>query len=278
MKLLRNSYGKARVRVMKVTRRGRRHSVKELTVSVTLQGRFADSYTRDDNRLVVATDTMKNTVNILAQQFLGEETEEFGVKLAAHFLKIYRQVEQVVIRLDERRWERISVKGRPHLHSFVEQGPACAFAEVTATRNATVIESGVEGLLVLKTTESGFEGYVKDKYTTLRETKDRLFCTQINAVWTYMSRPAAYSKANQKIIDALLVEFASAYSPSVQATLFQMGKAALKAVPAISKISLALPNKHCLPIDLSPFGEANRKELFVPTDEPHGQIDGTVAR
>src|SRR5271167_2628823 len=158
MKLLGNSYGKARVRVMKVTRRGRRHSVKELTVSVTLHGRFAASYTHDDNRLVVATDTMKNTVNILAQRFLGGESEPFGLKLGEHFLKTYRQVEQVVIRLDERRWERIHRRGRPHPHAFYEQDAARLFAEVTATRKAAIVQAGIEGLLVLKTTESGFEG------------------------------------------------------------------------------------------------------------------------
>jgi urate oxidase len=278
MKLLRNSYGKARVRVMKVTRRGRRHSVKELTVSIMLQGRFAACYTDDDNRLVVATDTMKNTVNLLAHRFLGVETEEFGMALGDHFLKTYRQVEQIVIRLEERRWERIDWRGRPHPHAFVEQGAARSFAEVTAMRKAMVVQSGIEDLLVLKTTESGFEGYVKDKFTTLRETRDRLLCTRVNAVWTYAGRPASYSRVNKHIINALLEEFASAYSPSVQATLFQMGKAALKAAREISKITLALPNQHCLPIDLSPFGAANRNELFVPTDEPHGQIEGTVVR
>jgi urate oxidase len=278
MKLLRNSYGKVRVRVMKVTRRGRRHFVKDLAASVMLQGRFAASYTHADNRLVVATDTMKNTVNVLAQRCLRGETEEFGVALGDHFLKTYRQVEQVVIRLEERRWERIGLRGRPQPHAFIEQGASRPFVEVTATRKVTVVQSGIQDLLVLKTTESGFEGYVKDEFTTLRETKDRLLCTQVNAAWTYATRPAMYSRINKRIIDALLEEFASAYSPSVQATLFRMGKAALETASEISRISLALPNKHCLPIDLSRLGAANRNELFLPTDEPHGQIEGTVMR
>jgi urate oxidase len=278
MKLLRNSYGKARVRVMKVLRRGRRHSVKELAVAVTLQGRFAASYTRADNRLVVATDTMKNTINLLAQRVLGGETEAFGVALGDHFLKTYRQVERVALRLEERLWDRMDLRGRPHPHAFLAQNAARPFVEVTATRKATVVRSGIEGLIVLKTTESGFEGYVKDKFTTLRETRDRLLCTQVNAVWTFAARPAAYARVNKHIVAALLKEFASTYSPSVQATLFLMGKAALKAAPEISQISLALPNKHCLPIDLSPLGAVNRNDLFVPTDEPYGQIEGTVAR
>jgi urate oxidase len=278
MKLLRNSYGKARVRVLKVIRRGRRHSVKELEISVMLQGRFAASYAGGDNRLVVATDTMKNTVNLLARRCLGAETEAFGLALSGHFLETYRQVEQIAVRLSERCWERIAAGRRPHPHSFVEQGAVRPFAEVTATRKSTVVQSGIEDLLVLKTAGSGFEGFVKNPFTTLRDTGDRLLRTRVNARWTHATRPASYSRVNRRIVDSLLQAFASAHSPSVQSTLFHMGEAALKAAPGISKISLALPNQHCLLIDLSPFDVANRNELFVPTEEPHGQIEGTVAR
>ncbi|HWD20627.1 MAG TPA: urate oxidase [Verrucomicrobiae bacterium] len=278
MKLLDHSYGKARVRVMKVIRRGAQHSVKELDVTIMLQGQFAASYTRADNRLVVATDTMKNTVNVLAHRLLGAETEPFGLALAEYFLKSHRQIAQVNIRLTERAWERINVHGRAHAHSFTASNGARAFAEVTATRRAAEVQSGIEDLLVLKTTASEFKGFARDAFTTLRETDDRVFCTKINAAWTYAKLPSSYARPNQKIVEALLKVFATTHSPSVQVTLFQMGEAALKAVAGISKISLALPNKHCLLIDLAPFGVVNRQELFVPTDEPHGQIEGTVAR
>jgi urate oxidase len=278
MKLLRNSYGKARVRVMKVTRQGNHHSVKELDVSVMLEGRFAASYTGSDNRLVIATDSMKNTVNVLAQKFLGADAEEFGVKLAEHFLKTYRHVDKTMIRLRERCWQRMTPRGRPHLHSFTGQETSRPVAEITATRKGTEVKSGIENLLVLKTTASGFEGFLRDEFTTLRETGDRLLCTKVNAVWTYAKKPSSYAKANGRILEALLEEFSAKYSPSVQVTLYEMGKAALKSVPQISQISLAMPNQHCLPIDLSPFGISTRNELFVPTDEPHGQIEGTVVR
>jgi urate oxidase len=57
-----------------------------------------------------------------------------------------------------------------------------------------------------------------------------------------------------------------------------MGEAALAASPEISKIDLAMPNKHCLLINLAPFGLENKNELFVPTDEPHGDIQASVMR
>ena len=119
---------------------------------------------------------------------------------------------------------------------------------------------------------------MKDKFTTLPETKDRIFATQLRAQWEYALQPSVYSETNARILDSMLEVFATNYSPSVQVTLFQMGEAALKAVAEISKIHLAMPNKHCLTINLGAFGIENRNELFVPTDEPHGQIEGTIAR
>ena len=150
---------------------------------------------------------------------------------------------------------------------------------MTGSREEITVQSGITDLLILKTTQSGFEGYdVRDKFTTLPETKDRIFATQLRATWFYTRQPAAYSQTNARILESMLEIFATTYSPSVQVTLFQMGEAALKAVPEISKINLAMPNKHCLLINLAPFGLENHNELFLPTDDPHGQIEGTITR
>ena len=278
MKLVHHHYGKAKVRVMKVTRAGAQHSLKELEVSVMLRGDFNASYTSADNRLVVTTDTMKNTVYALAREKLGAETEDFGLALGEHFLKTYPQVEQADIGLSERGWERMTVGAEPHPHAFLQRSAARAFARVACMRGESNVESGIEDLLILKTTGSGFEGFAQGKFTTLPPTKDRIMATKLKATWAYEKRPAKYSATNGAILEAMLAVFAQNYSPSVQATLFQMGEAALAAAPEISKVSLIMPNKHCLLVNLAPFGIENPNEIFVPTDEPHGQIEGTVSR
>ena len=158
MKLTQHHYGKAKVRVMKVTRAGAEHSLKELEVSVMLRGDFDASYTRAENRLVVPTDTMKNTVYALAREKLGAETEDFGLVLGEHFLKTYPQVEQADIGLSERGWERMAVGATPHAHAFVQKDTARTFAQVACSRGGSSVESGIEDLLILKTTGSGFEG------------------------------------------------------------------------------------------------------------------------
>jgi urate oxidase len=278
MRLIHQNYGKARVRILKVLRAGKKHSVKELDVQVMLQGDFDAVYTKGDNRFVVATDSMKNTVNVLAKQKLGFETETFGVLLGEHFLKTYRHVSRVEVTLIEHCWNRIPVHGKPHAHSFAEKSAAKPCAKIIVTREQTAVESGIEDLLIMKTAASGFENFLRDEFTTLPETGDRIFATKLKAVWLYSRKPKSYSATNTKILDVMLAVFAKNYSVSVQATIFQMGEAALKIAPEISKISIAMPNKHCLLINLSPFGLKNQNELFVPTEEPHGQIEATISR
>jgi urate oxidase len=278
MKLIHSNYGKARVRIMKVARSGARHSLKELEVAISLQGDFEASYTRADNRLVVATDSMKNIVNVLAKEKLGAENEDFGLVLGEHFLKSYPQVGRVEITLTEQLWERLPPGGKSHAHAFRLNGAARFTAKIVCSRQERTVESGVEGLTILKTTGSGFENFVRDQFTTLPETSDRILATELKSVWTYQKKPKRYSTTNQKILDTMLKVFADHYSASAQATLFQMGQAALKAVPEISKVFIAMPNQHCLLINLTPFGHENKNELFVPTSEPHGQIEGTVSR
>ncbi len=276
-KLTSHRYGKARVRVLKVFRKNAVHEIKEIEVAVLLGGDFASSYTSGDNSKVVPTDTIKNTVNVLAQQHLGDEIEPFAILLGEHFLK-YPQVAQAEIEISERDWRRLQIGGKPHPHSFENGSSARMFTRVVFTRQSRRLQSGIRDLLILKSTGSGFEGYVRDKFTILAETSDRILATSFSGVWEFSKLPEEYRQTNQKIVSAMLKVFAENYSPSAQTTLFQMGEAALAACPEISQIDLAMPNKHCLLIDLSPFGLENRNEIFLPIDEPHGQIEACVTR
>jgi urate oxidase len=277
-KLAGHRYGKARVRVMKILREGPVHTLKDLEVAAFLKGDFASSYTSGDNTKVVATDTMKNTINVFAKQHLGHEIERFALILAEHFLTRYEQVHEAEIQVSERRWERLTVDGKPHPHSFAAGGEGRMFTQVACSDAAKTVRSGIRNLVILKSTGSAFENYPKDEFTTLPETADRILATSFSATWTFKDQPDHYGRANEAILSAILKVFANNYSPSAQTTLFQMGEAALAACPEISKLDLAMPNKHCLLINLAPFGLENKNEVFVPTDEPHGDIKATVTR
>ncbi|RTL96108.1 urate oxidase [Ancylobacter aquaticus] len=278
MPLISNSYGKGRVRIMRVGRDSARHEVRELSVQAMLTGDFTAAYTQGDNRQVIATDSIKNIVNIVARDHVGAENEVFAGALAQYFLDRYPHVTGVDISASETKWRRIEVEGAPHDHAFVLEGNGKATVTLAATREGTRLASGVDGFTFLKTTQSGWEDYWFDEATTLKPTADRLFATAMEAQWLWSGVPASYEAANAAVLAAALKVFATTYSPGVQATLYEMGEAVLAAVPEVAEISMACPNKHYLPIDLSPFGRAFDGQVFTPTDEPHGQIVCTVGR
>ena len=278
MPLLSNTYGKGRVRVMRVKRDTKRHEVRELTLKAMMEGGFAAAFTVADNSQVVSTDTIKNIVNIVARENVGAANEAFCGAVARRLLDAYPQAERAIVAALETKWVRLAVGGTPHPHGFVLDNNGKPFAEVSATRQAVSTRSGIEGFTFLKSTGSGWENFFLDEYTTLAPTDDRICSTSMNAYWSWSAEPKDYVTSNKTILDSMMGVFAGTYSNSVQDSLFRMGEAALSAVPEIAEISLACPNKHYIPINLKPFGIDNDNQVFVPTDEPHGQIECTVGR
>ena len=277
-RLAANNYGKSRVRLFRVRRWGGRHHVADLTVDVALEGSYQAVHLEGDNATVLPTDTMRNTVYALAKERAVTPVEEFGRRLAWHFLNATEHADRVRIRIAEHGWNRIDVNRRPHEHSFVRGSAERRMAYVSGTRSDVRFQAGIEDLEVLKTTRSAFEGYIKNHFTTLPETKDRIFATVVSARWTYATEPVEWDEAFASVRTAMLETFAGHDSKSVQQTLYAMGAAAIEAVPEMSEIRLSLPNRHHLLFDLSRFGMDNPNEVFVPTTEPYGLIEATVVR
>jgi urate oxidase len=279
VKLVQNNYGKARVRLMKVARGGERHELQNLTVKIAFEGDFTDIHTTGDNSKCLPTDTMKNTVYTLSQQTEEiEEIETFALRLANHFLANNHQVSRVIMEIDEHGWTRIAINGVPHQHSFIKGSDEKRTTTVSATRNDVTIESGIEDLIVLKTTKSGFVGFIKDCYTTLPEATDRIFCTSVKADWRYASAEAATGENWRNVRQTIIETFAEHDSLSVQHTLYAMGEAVLEKFADVAEISFSLPNIHCLPVDFTRFGLENDNRIFMPTDEPHGLIEARLSR
>jgi urate oxidase len=271
-------YGKQKVRVMRKRVEGDRHSVVEISADVLLEGAFERSYLSDDNTQIVATDTVKNTIVALAHDHLGPCIEAFALILGRHFLARHAQVDRVHIELRERRWERLTIAGKPAPHSFQTSPLGEPFTRLVLSRDHLELESGVRGLLVLNTTNSAFENFDHTEFTTLKDASDRILSTAMDATWIFVSSDADFGAVNARILPAMLEVFATRFSPSVQRTLFEMGEAALATAPEISRITLRLPNKHYFTADLSAFGLENPNLTFLPQDEPHGQIEATVQR
>ncbi|HEY8256665.1 MAG TPA: urate oxidase [Gemmatimonadales bacterium] len=272
-----NGYGKAAVRLVKVDRQAQSHDLHDLTVEAQLQGEFGPAHA-GDNAQVLPTDTMKNTVYALARKGPVDPPEEFGERLARRFLSVCPAARRAVITIAVHRWARAKVDGAPHPHAFIGRAAERRLAVVTVDESGTGVEAGLDGLGLLKTTDSAFEGFLRDEYTTLKETGDRIMATDVEARWRYARPPRGYGAAWTAIEGSLIETFARHRSASVQHTLYAMGEAALAACAEVSEIRLILPNRHHLLVDLAPLGFTNPNEIFVATSEPYGRIEAVIAR
>lgn len=291
------NHGKDRVRVGRVWKNsnGFYHFV-EWNVSISLLSDCIRSYVNDDNSNIVATDTMKNTVYAKAKECKEQITaEDFAVLLAKHFTSYYKQVTSAIVKIIEKPWKRVFVDGQPHRHGF-ELGSEKHVVEVVLNKAGVItLSSSVEELSLLKTTKSGFEGFVRDKYTVLPETRERMLATTVSATWRFSFdnvnniplKPMYFAERYFEVRKVLVSTFfgppnEGVYSPSVQSTLYQMGKAVLNKCHDISSIKLKMPNLHFLPVNLSSMQNPNlvkfADDVFLPTDEPHGTIEASLSR
>ena len=279
IELAENRYGKSRVRLMKVTCNDQGQDLREWTVQVLLTGDFDSAHLHGDNSKILPTDTMKNTVYSIARSSKATAMEDYAKELADFLLSRNPQVESASIRVESTLWKRLTVDGKPHPSTFMRGSGELQTTNVERARGGTFqVLSGLDNLVLLKTANSGFEGYIKDSLTTLPETKDRLFGTAVSATWRYISPDLTFDCIRVNLRERLLRTFANHDSKSVQQTLYAMAEDVLEEVSEIDEIEIVMPNKHCLLVDLSRFGQDNPNEIFVPIDEPHGYIEARVRR
>jgi urate oxidase len=274
-----NQYGKAEVRLVRVTRNGDRHELKDLNVSSALRGDFVATHLVGDNSHVVATDTQKNTIYAFAQQFGIGTIEEFALRLGRHFVDSFDSVTAAKVTVEEYSWDRIEVDGAPHDHSFSRADAGTRSTVATTAGQAAWVVSGVSDLVVLKTTGSEFTGFPRDRYTSLAEASDRILATAVTARWRYANvEKVDWDKSYFEVRRILLASFARKHSLALQQSLYYMGEQVLEARPEVAEMRMSMPNKHHFLVDLSPFGLTNDREVYYAADRPYGLIEGTVLR
>ena len=283
-----NQYGKAETHLVRITRDGPHHEIRDLTVSSGLRGDFAAAHLEGDQANVLPTDTQKNTVFAFAKERAVGSTEQFALGLARHFSDTVRPVDVARVTVHEAAWGRIAVDGAPHDHAFVRTGGETRTATATvqgrgADQRAWVV-SGIRDLVVLKSTGSEFRGFLADRYTTLAETDDRVLATSLVIDWRHTAVPPADASAAEwddqyrRIRERLLTRFAAVHSLALQQTLWEMGKSVLDAEPLLAEVRLTAPNLHHFLVDLEPFGLDNRGEVYFAADRPYGLIQANVVR
>ena len=274
-----NRYGKAESRVVRIVRDTPRHEIRDLNVSTSLRGDFAAAHTDGDQSQVLPTDTQKNTAFAFARSHGVSSPEDYALALAGRLLAATPVAEGATVRVEEYAWDRIPVDGSDHDHAFVRRGGEVRTTTVDVTAAGREVVSGLQDLVVLKSTGSEFKGFLRDEYTTLPDADDRILATALRADWRYVpGSDVDWNTTYDAVRALLLATFATTYSRALQETLYAMGRAVLEAHDEIAEISFAAPNKHHFLVDLAPFGLDNPGEVFIAADRPYGLIEATVAR
>ncbi|KAJ4424109.1 hypothetical protein N0V82_001157 [Gnomoniopsis sp. IMI 355080] len=287
-------YGKDNVRVYKVHRDEATgvQTVTEMTVTCLLEGEIETSYTVADNSVVVATDSMKNTIYIKAKEHPVNPPELFASTLGQHFIDTYAHIHTAHIKIVVHRWTRMVIDGKEHPHSFFRDGQETRNVEAVISRTEGItLKSAIVGLTVLKSTGSAFHGFVRDEFTTLGETWDRILSTDVDCGWTWKTFGSLkdveasvpkFDDAWGKARAITMKLFAEEESPSVQATMYKMCEHILEAAPDVASANYSLPNKHYFEIDLSWHkglkNTGKDAEVYAPQSGPNGLIKCEVVR
>lgn len=285
VEFVRTGYGKNMVKVLVIRRQGSQHFIMELVANVELTLKSRKDYLTGDNGDIIPTDTIKNTVHGLAKTKGVKNIEQFSLDICHHFLTSFNHVLRVKVHMEEAPWRRLEKNGVQHVHAFIFSPESCRFCDVEQNLSGVpVVHGGLKNMKVLKTTQSGFEGFLRDRFTTLQETKDRCFCTSVYSRWRYnkvqdVNFDAAWNCVKNTIIEKFAGPYdRGEYSPSVQKTLYESQVLVLNRIPEVDEIEIVMPNQHYFTIDMTKMGLSNKDEVLLPLDNPSGNITGTVRR
>ena len=273
-----NRYGKSENRVVRIYRDTDRHEIRDVNVSTSLRGDFADAHLEGDQAKVLPTDSQKNTCFAFAKSHGIGEIESYALALAQHFVDDVTPVTEARVEVEEFAWDRVSVEGAEHAHTWVRRGQEVRTAAVTVEADGAWVVSGLKDLVLLKSTGSEFAGFLADPYTTLAPTHDRVMATSLTARWRHSVTDADWQGSYASVRRLLVERFAAVHSLALQQTLWEMGRAVLEAHDGVAEIRLSAPNRHHHLADLSPFGLDNPGEVFHAADRPYGLIEAAVVR
>ena len=259
-----NQYGKAENRVVRIYRDTPRHEIRDLNVSTSLRGDFADAHVTGDQADVLPTDTQKNTAFAFAKQHGVSSPEDYALALGRRFLEggarpTARQDPGRAVRLGP---DPVGADG--HDHAFFRRGDEARTAVVTVDDRGDAehvsVVSGLQDLVVLKSTGSEFKGFLKDEYTTLQETDDRILATSLVARWRYANTDVDWNATLRLDPRDAARGVRHDLQPRAAGDAVPDGHARARDPPDdVAEIRFSAPNKHHFLVDLEPFGLEQRR-------------------
>ena len=273
-----HSYGASQIRLLRVSRRGDRHDLRDLVISVNVEGDVEEAFTKGDNELLLPADTLRNTVNAIARDESLREIEELGLALAAHFMEHQPQFARVRIDLSEQPWTRLPVAGRAQGQAFTAANTERRTASITSNGTQISVVAGLRDFAIMKTAGAAFEGYLADQFTTVEAEKDRVLAVSADARWTYLHDEVAFSVYYQGIRDLLIEAFVHQLSRSAEHTAHAMAEMVLSSYADVGDVTVKLRQRSLPLVELAPFGLDNPHMLFRPEEAPELTAEVTLSR
>ncbi len=301
-------YGKAQVRVYRTHGQplkgvtsipesaftGRQNRLMAAEIEVVVHGdAFWAAYTEGDNRMVVATDTMKNFIQSVSLTTRAATLEAWLHDVGRSFLATYPQMESVTVLGRELPFPAAVVPGdEPGSFALSEvlfSRERCDYStarlhlERTDGGSTAITEhaSGRAELQLIKTTGSSFASFARDEYTTLPERGDRPLYIWCDIGWTYadaadaLGADAARYVAGEQVADLAASVFHQFVSLSIQHLVHEIGRRMLASWPQLASVSFEGQNRLW---DLGAESkEDERVRVYADPRPPFGRI-GLVLR
>lgn len=273
---------------------GRSNILLAATIEVQVMGTaFMAAYTEGDNRLVVATDTMKNFIHRESLAFDGATLEEWLLFIGRRFLETYPHMERLRVSGSEIPFEPALVLSADSdgfvasetLFARQHGDRSTASLELERTPDSGVrvadLSAGRRGLQLMKVTGSSFADFARDEYTTLPERVDRPLYIHLDVGWRYGSSDSALAHgheayvAGEQVADLVGAVFHRFVSLSIQHLVNEIGGVMLERWPQLSEISFESQNRLW---DLAETSdEDDRVKVYTDPRPPYGKI-GLILR
>ncbi|MGH2402083.1 MAG: factor-independent urate hydroxylase [Candidatus Limnocylindria bacterium] len=273
---------------------GRDNTLAAAEIEVVVRGEvFLDAYTRGDNRLVVATDTMKNFIHAVSLRARARTLEEWLLEVGTAFLDTYPHMERLTMIGRDLPFPAAVVPGnggfeasdRLFSRDRCDYGTARLDLERDGDGDGAVRitdhESGRHELQLIKLTGSAFADFARDEHTTLPERRDRPLYIWCSIGWRYadashavLADPAQYVAAEQ-VADLAIAVFHEFVSLSIQHLVNEIGLRMLDRWPQLAEVSFDTQNRLWDVVGESP--DDPRVKTYSDPRPPYGHI-GLVLR
>ena len=180
-----NQYGKAENRVVRIYRDTPRHEIHDVNVSTCLRGDFSAAHLAGDQSDVLPTDTQKQTAYAYAKEKGLESIEDYGLALARHFVHDVEPVQAARIEIEEYAWERATVDGAEHDHTWIRKGQEVRTAAITVDGRGRVGGRRPQGPGHPEVDGFGVRRLPEGRVHVLQPTHDRVMATSLVAQWRF---------------------------------------------------------------------------------------------